>query len=274
MKFVEAIKELQNNPKALRFSLLLVKYDTIEMLIDLDTMNLYPLYGSLGDPVSLEYIKELISYADDWRSLSFAYSDAIKIEEKMTRYTPKIYYEGVYDGISTMDDEYPTLYYSCDYGINSNGVRLWITLPDRWSDGSHSNNSMNFNRVVCMNIVTPRILTIHRVSIDSNKYYSEANYINVIQNVVEDAKSSVIIIHDRNELKGIVYFHSMKELMNISDEYIQNFDSSKLSAGDLLKFGYARIEFNVDDNGDIVNYTPILSFTPPSYNSIIDHLVS
>lgn len=88
MRFKEALKDLQDNPKALRFSLLLVEYDTIEMLIDLDTMNLYPLYGDLGKPVSVDHIKELISSADDWRSLSFAYSDAIKIEEKLTKYTP------------------------------------------------------------------------------------------------------------------------------------------------------------------------------------------
>lgn len=172
-----------------------------------------------------------------------------------------------------MDDEYPTLYYSCDFGSNSNGIRLWITLPDRCSDDSSISKSMNFNKIVCMNIVTPRILTIHKVSIDSGKYYSEMKYMGAIQSVVDDAKSSVIIIHDKDELKGIVYFHSMKDLMNMSSEYIEEFDSSKLSDGDLLKFGYARIEFNVDDNGEIVDYTPVLSFTPPAYDAIINQLI-
>lgn len=265
MKFKDAIEELQNNSESLKFALLLVQDDTIEMLINLDTMTLYPLYRELGLAVNIDFIKDLIEFADDWRILNSEYSNVINLMgEKIIKYTPKIYYGGVYDGLSRMKNDCPTLYYSCDFGRHNNGIRLWITLPDKDSTDSHIGEFMNFNQTMCMNIVTPRILTIHDVPADS-----KMRYINTIRRVIDDAKSSVIIVHDKNELKGIIYFHSMIELMNMSDEYIEEFDSSKTSTGDLLKFGYARIEFNVDDNGDVVDYTSILSFTPPSYESII-----
>lgn len=78
MKYKDAIEELQNNSESLKFALLLVQDDTIEMVINLDTMTLYPLYGKLGLAVNIDFIKDLIDFADDWRILNFGYSNGRK----------------------------------------------------------------------------------------------------------------------------------------------------------------------------------------------------
>lgn len=265
-----------------------VSNDHIKVMVDLDTMNLYPLYND-GLSVDVKFIEELIAESDDWRYLDFSNSNKMKIEEKHKRVIPKIMYRGIYDGHSEMDNDYPTVYYSCDFGINSNGIKLWVTLPDSESNKYCPNISKDIKTgeiymddfktttqitketvdiTMCMNIVTPKILTIHKVPYCTEYFNPEYYYVEALQDIIHDAKSSVIIIHEKAELKGLIYYHSMKELMKMSDEYIEEFDSSNLTEGDLLHFGYARIEFNIDENGNIVGYTPILSFTPPSYQHI------